>query len=98
MRLRVYSLSPRKEREKRWLWKRCALYHSSLLVLLLLLAATGHLGAFALIAFAPALGRAFWTMFKPAVRLNLKRVGTFELVYSMIFLVFVTLSFSGAGL
>ncbi|MEW6208855.1 MAG: YwiC-like family protein [Acidobacteriota bacterium] len=93
VRLRVYSVNARKEDERRKLWRACALYHSFLLVSLVALAVTGNLRVFALIAFAPALGRSFRHMIAPVGRLNLKKIGVMEIVYSIVFLIFIALSF-----
>jgi hypothetical protein len=93
VRLRVYSVNARKENERRKLWRGCALYHSFLLVSLVALAVTGNLRVFALIAFAPALARSFWQLLAPVGKLNLKKIGVMEIVYSAVFLVFIALSF-----
>ena len=71
----------------------CSSYHAFLLVSLLALALTNNLPLFALIAFLPALVRAFWGLLRPAQQLNLKRIGVAEIIYSLLFLVFVTLTF-----
>jgi hypothetical protein len=96
VRLRVYSVNTRKEGERRKLWVSCALYHSFLLLSLAALAVTGNLRVFALIAFAPALSRSFWHLFAPAGKLNLKRIGVLEIVYSIVFLVFIAMTFRAA--
>ncbi len=93
IKLRVLSLHPQRQQDQRRVWQHCAFYHSFLLVSLLLLAFTGSLHLFALIAFAPVLGRAFWSLFNPARKLNLTRAGIFEVIYSLMFLIFITLSF-----
>jgi hypothetical protein len=64
-----------------------------LLASLLLLAATGSLPLFVLIAFAPVLARTCWSLWKPARSLNLKRIGITEIIYSLIFLLFIALTF-----
>lgn len=96
VRLRVYSVNQRRERERARVWRGCALYHSFLLVSLVALALTGNLRVFALIAFAPALARSFWHLFAPGGRLNLKKIGVLEIVYSVVFLIFIALSFRPA--
>jgi hypothetical protein len=96
VRLRVYSINARKEDERRKLWRACALYHSFLLVSLVALAVTENLRVFALIAFAPALARSFRHLIAPASRLNLKKIGVMEIVYSIVFLVFIALTFRAA--
>jgi len=93
VKLRVTGIHARKPEDKlraRW---QCLGYHSFLLVSLLALAITRSLPLFALIAFAPVLARTFWSLLKPARNLNLKRIGIAEIVYSVIFLIFATLTF-----
>ena len=77
----------------RW---QCAGYHSFLLASLLALALTRSLPLFALVAFAPVLARTGWSLLKPARTLDLKRIGIAEIVYSVIFLIFITLTFRSA--
>ena len=64
-----------------------------LLAALLALAVTRSLPLFVLLAFAPVLARTCWSLLKPAPSLNLKRIGISEITYSLIFLLFTTLSF-----
>ena len=92
VKLRVYWLNRRKEQARRQARFRCALYHAFLLAALLVLAVTGSLNLFALVAFAPVLARSFWQLIKPATRLNLRRIGVLEIIYSVVFLIFITLS------
>jgi hypothetical protein len=94
VKLRVLTLHARQPQARERVWRHCAFYHSFLLVSLLLIAATGSLHLFALIAFAPVLIRSFWSLLKPANRLNLRRAGVLEIIYSLVFLVFTTLTFS----
>jgi hypothetical protein len=93
VKLRVHAANPRKEEARRMAWRHCASYHAFLFIGLTVLAVTGSLNLFALIAFAPVLGRSFWYLFKPSTQLNLKRIGVLEIVYSVVFLVFLTLTF-----
>src|SRR5262249_18457305 len=93
VKLRVASLHAKKMEDKRRARRQCVGYHTFLLVSLLALALTRSLPLFALIAFAPVMTRAFWSALKPARQLNLKRIGIAEIIYSLIFLIFVTLSF-----
>ena len=44
----------------------------------------------------PVLSRTVWQLAKPGGKTNLKRVGVLEIIYSVVFLVFVTLSFRAA--
>jgi hypothetical protein len=53
---------------------------------------TRSLPLFALLAFAPVLARTCWGLLKPPRTLHLKRIGIAEVVYSMIFLIFITLT------
>lgn len=92
VKLRVYWLNRRKEHVRQQAFKSCALYHAFLLASLLVLAFTGSLNLFALVAFAPVLARSFWQLIKPATRLNLRRIGVLEIIYSVVFLIFITLS------
>lgn len=93
VKLRVTSINPRKEEARRQSWKRCASYHIFLLASLVLLAMTGSLNLFALAAFSPVLIRSFWYLAKPVRQSNLQRVGWLEMIYSIVFLVFITLTF-----
>lgn len=92
VKLRVHWLNRRKPEQRRKSWRRCAVYHTCLLAALVVTAATGSLSLLMLVAFAPVLGRSFWHLVKPTERINLKRIGVTEIVYSLVFLVFVTLS------
>jgi 4-hydroxybenzoate polyprenyltransferase len=96
IKLRIYSLNPRKQEDRRRVRRSCAFYHSFLLVALIVLWLLGNLHLFALVAFAPVLTRTFWRLFKPATRVNLTRAGILEIVYSLVFLIFVALGFSRA--
>ena len=93
VKLRVSAINPRPEESRRHTRRRCAIYHAFLLVLLLSLALTGDLSAFALIAFAPVLARSFWYLARPARHISLRKVGVLEIVYSVVFLIFTTLNF-----
>jgi len=93
VKLRVATINPHKEEARRQSSWRCAAYHSILLACLLILALTGSLNLFALAAFSPVLGRSFWQLASPVRRVNLRRVGWLEVVYSIVFLVFTTLTF-----
>src|SRR5262249_33265359 len=96
IKLRVYRLNPRKQLELQRALRRCAFYHSFLLLALPALIFTGGLGLFAFIAFAPALVRTFCGMLKPKMKVNLMRAGILEIAYSLIFLVCAALGFSAA--
>ncbi|MCI0487580.1 MAG: YwiC-like family protein [Blastocatellia bacterium] len=96
VKLRVHAINPRKEQESRNVRRHCAFYHVFLLASLLVLVLTDSLSLLAVIAFAPVLVRTFWHLFKPGERLNLRRIGVLEIVYSVVFLVFITLTFRPA--
>lgn len=93
IKLRVHTLNARKEGARRQAWRRCALYHSILLGSLLLLTITDSLSLSALAAFSPVLLRSFWHLAKPVRQVNLRRVGWLEIIYSVVFLIFTTLTF-----
>jgi hypothetical protein len=93
IKLRVARLHPQGQAATRQAGHHCLVYHAFLLGALLLLWLTGSLPVFALVAFAPAIARAFWSLAKPAERVNLTRAGVLEIVYSLLFLAFITLSF-----
>jgi hypothetical protein len=96
IKLRVYRLNPRKQAEQRQALRSCAFYHSFLIVALPALISAGSLSLFAFIAFAPALVRTFWGMFKPKTKVNLMRAGILEIAYSLVFLVCAALGFRAA--
>lgn len=96
VRLRVLSLNERRQEARRQVWQHCVLYHGSLLAALLALALTGRLHLFVLIAFTPILARTFIELIRPSNRVNFKRAGLLELAWSLIFLVFITLTFRAA--
>lgn len=93
VKLRVYSISKRKEAERHQSWWSCTLYHTFLLASLLVLSIEGSFNLSILVAFFPVLARSFWQLVKPAERINLRRIGMLEIVYSLVFLIFITLTF-----
>lgn len=93
VRLRVLSLNERRQAAQRRVWQRCVFYHGFLLAGLLALALTGRLSLFALIAFTPILIRTFIELLRPSRRVNFKLTGMLELAWSVIFLIFITLTF-----
>jgi hypothetical protein len=96
VRLRVNLINPRRQAERKIAWRRCASYHAFLLLSLFLVAASDRLSFFALAAFAPAIARASWSLVKPGGQLNLRRLGMLEIIYSVVFLIFITLMFRHA--
>ena len=96
VKLRVAALNRRKGQERRRAISRCAVYHTFLLAALLGLALSTSLNLFLFLAFAPVLARSFWSLARPAGELNLRRVGVAEIVYSLFFLAFITLTFRPA--
>jgi len=93
VKLRVHWLNRRRQSHRQPSWRRCAVYHTFLAAGLISLALSGNLSSFVLIAFAPVLARSFWQLVRPATQINLKRVGVLEILYSLVFLVFISLSF-----
>lgn len=96
VRLRIVSINPRKEDLKRRIRINCLLYHSFLVIGLVVLLATHRLPYFALIAFLPILARTYWNLLKPSRQVNLTRAGVLEIIYSLIFLLFISISFNNA--
>jgi hypothetical protein len=96
IKLRIYSLNPRKQAEQRRARQSCAYYHSFLLLALVALLVSGNLPLFVLVAFAPVLARTFWRLFKPVRQVNLTRAGLIEIVFSVVFLFCTALSFRSA--
>lgn len=92
IKLRVTGLHSKKPGDKRRARWQCVGYHGFLLVSLLALAITRSLPLFLLIAFAPVLARTTWSLFKPSNQLNLKQIGIAEIIYSLIFLIFTTMT------
>ena len=95
VKLRVAALNRRKGQERRAI-SRCAVYHTLLLAALLALASSTSLDIFVFLAFAPVLARSFWSLARPSGELNLRRIGVAEIVYSLFFLAFITLTFRPA--
>ncbi|HJZ66682.1 MAG TPA: hypothetical protein VKF81_00950, partial [Blastocatellia bacterium] len=95
VKLRVHSLNHRREELRKRSWRRCALYHLFLITALVLLAITRSTNVFVLMAFGPVLARAFWLLAKPAKQASLKQVGVLEIIYSAVFLLFVTIGVRG---
>ena len=93
VKLRVSTINPRLNETRRQSWRHCALFHAFLLTSLLILSLTGSVNFFALAAFSPVLARSFWHLARPVRRINLRRVGWLEIVYSVVFLIFTALTF-----
>jgi hypothetical protein len=93
VKLRVTGAHAKRQNDKRRARWQCVAYHSLLLVLLTVLTLNRSLPLFALIAFAPVLARTCWSLLKPAESLNLKRIGMTEILYSLIFLTLMALTF-----
>jgi hypothetical protein len=93
VKLRVSTINPRLNEVRRQSWWRCAFFHAFLLTSLLILSLTGSMNLFALAAFSPVLIRSFWHLARPVRRINLRKVGWLEIVYSVVFLIFTTLTF-----
>jgi hypothetical protein len=93
VKLRVSTINPRTDETRRQSWWRCAFYHAVLLASLLVLALTESLNLLAFAAFAPVLTRSFWYLARPVRQIDLRRVGWTEVAYSLVFLIFTTLTF-----
>jgi hypothetical protein len=93
VKLRVNTINPRREEARLQSWRRCVLYHAFLLGSLVLFSITGSSSLFALAAFLPVLIRSFWYLARPVRQINLRMVGWLEVIYSIVFLIFITLTF-----
>jgi hypothetical protein len=93
---RVLSVQPRRAAERRTMRRASAAYHVLLLAALGALAGLGRLHSFYAVAFLPVVARALVALAASPGRLDLTRAGILEIVYSLHFLVFVTLAAHGA--
>ncbi len=93
VKLRVNTINPRIEEIGRQSLRRCTLYHAMLLAALMVIALTQSLNLLACAAFAPVLARSFWHVARPVRQINLRRIGWIEAAYSLVFLLFTTLTF-----
>lgn len=89
---RVLGLQPRRAAARDAMRRASAAYHGLLLVALVLGAVTGQLHPLLAVAFLPVIVRALLALAMPPGRLDLTRAGVLEIVYSLVFLVFVTLA------
>jgi hypothetical protein len=95
VKLRVLSLNQRRNDLKRQSWRDCAFYHLFLLIVLIVLNVTGHTNLFILAAFLPVLIRTIYELQRPSTQISLRRIGLWEIAYSVVFLVFVTIGYRG---
>ena len=96
VKLRVTSLHAKNPSDRQRARVSCLAYHALLLAALVLLVAGTAWPVWSLIAFLPAILRAFYPLFRPVTELNLKQVGLLEIVYALLFLIFAMISFAGA--
>lgn len=68
-------------------------YHGGMLLLTGFLAVRGHIPPLVLLGFVPLWLRSAWSVARPAARLDLKRIGILEILYSLNFLVCGWLAF-----
>jgi len=95
VKLRVNSLNRRRNDLKRRSWRDCALYHLFLLLALVALIATGNSNLCILAAFIPVIVRTVWHLRTSSSQVSLRRVGLWEIAYSFVFLVLVTIGYRG---
>lgn len=88
VKMRVSSYA--KKTEARSLTLQCAAYHVFLLVCLVFFVLRGEGSILAALAFAPILIRTLYAMLAPQGKLNLKRIGLSEIVYSLVFVVLLS--------
>jgi hypothetical protein len=89
---RVLSVQPRRAAAHDAMRRASAIYHAILLVALAAGVIAGRLHPFLIAAFLPVVVRALLALVTPPGRLDLTRAGVMEIVYSLVFLVFVTLA------
>ena len=89
----VLAVLPQRRAEYRRMRGLSIAYHLGLLALVAGLVATRRAHPFLLAAFLPILARTTWSLLRPPVRLDLKRTGVLEIVYSLALLLFAGLAF-----
>lgn len=92
VKLQVLAVQPRRIAERRRMAAASVVYHALLLGGLVACVVAGRLPAVAVAAFLPVIGRAFASLRTRPARLDLKRAGVLEIVYSLVFLICVTLA------
>ena len=92
VKLRVLASQPRRALERRRMRWVSGAYHLLLLIALAALAVTRQVHLFVFVAFLPIVARALSSLWSQPGRLDLKRAGVLEIVYSILFLLFVTLA------
>jgi YwiC-like protein len=95
VKLRVLSLSRRRNDLRRQSWRYCAFYHLFLLLVLIILNVTSHTNLYILAAFLPVLIRTVWELQRPSNQISLRRIGLLEIAYSLVFLLFITIGYRG---
>ncbi len=89
----VLGVQPRRWVEYKAMRPWVIAYHAALLLSLVCLVSWGNISPWILCAFAPILWRSAWALLRRPVRLDLRRIGTLEIVYALTFLVFTALTF-----
>ena len=97
VKFRVLAVQPQRRVEYRRMRGFSIAYYLGLLVLLAVLVRAGRLQPLGLLAFLPILGRTTWSLLRPPLRLDLKRTGVLEILYSLFFLVFAWLALRVGG-
>lgn len=67
-----------------------AIYHTLVVLVLVLLSQMGLIPAVLALAYAPMLGRAAWYMFWPEKKLNIRRIGYTEVGFTLLFIFAIT--------
>lgn len=89
----VLSVQPRRLAASKAMRRWVIAYHAALLLSLVCLVTWGASSPWILCAFAPILWRSAWALVRRPARLDLRRIGILEIVYSVTFLVFTALAF-----
>jgi hypothetical protein len=88
----VLAVLPQRRAEYRRMRGLSIAYHLALLALIAGLIGARRAKPFLLAAFLPILARTTWSLLRPPVRLDLKRMGVLEIVYSLAFLFFAAIA------
>lgn len=96
LKVRVGSVSAKRQQALPRVRRHCAAYHFFLGLLVLTLAVRTPLGPPLALAYVAVLARATWYLLRPGKTLNLKQIGYLEVAYSMVFLAFLVVAMRSA--
>jgi hypothetical protein len=76
----------------------CVSYHLFLVGVLAIVLLVRPAPPLVVLAFIPALARTAWRLARPVKKVNLKRIGVLEIVYSLFYAVFLVITFRGSAM